>query len=73
MNWNLASSGGYMEKQKQYRIVTILWFLAAVFFFIAAAIGKNTLFVCIGALYICIGCLYLAKGKSDSKNKSKQS
>ncbi len=59
-----------MRKEKRHSIVATLWFLAAIGFFIAGAIGKNMLFISVGALSVCVGCLYLAKGKSDSKNKN---
>lgn len=40
-------------------LVAALWYVAAIFFFIAAGIGKNIPYVAIGALYLCIGSCYL--------------
>lgn len=45
-------------KQKPL-LIAILWYVGAIFFFIAAGIGKNMPYVAVGALYLCVGSYYL--------------
>lgn len=46
--------------ERKSLLVAALWYVAAIFFFIAAGIGKNIPYVAIGVLYLCIGSCYLA-------------
>ncbi|WP_292466254.1 hypothetical protein [Methanolobus sp.] len=61
-------------KKKSYSIIAVLWYVAAIFFFAAAGIGKNSVYVALGALYICIGSLNLRlyyKHKNHNEEEDK--
>lgn len=55
-------------KMKYYPLTALLWYLAAICFFIAATIGKSSIFVAVGAFYICVGSFYLS---SYSKHRNR--
>ncbi len=59
-----------MKKSK--RITALLYFLAAILFFISSIIGKNLVYIPIGCCFICLGIVYSRKKEGDSiteKNK----
>ena len=59
---------GNFMKTKLYIIAAILCYLAAIGFFVAAIIGKSTLYVIIGLMWICIGTLDLVLSRIRNDN-----
>lgn len=57
-----------------YSTIAVLWYVAAICFFAAAGIGKNSVYVALGAFYICIGSLNLRlyyKHKNHNEEEDK--
>ena len=67
------------DANKTNRIVTILYYIAAICFYIASLISffkdgdssSGVVYFCIGSVFICLGSVYLNKD-ADEENKNKK-
>ena len=66
-----------MEKKKEYKISSTLFYVSAVLFYLAALInivgGNNTsigiVWLCLGSTFLCLGSLFLNKSKENKKEE----
>ena len=64
-----------MKNNKSNKIVSVLYFLPSICFYICAIInfiddsGMGALYLCLGSTFLCLGSVWLNKGKKDKDDK----
>ena len=64
-----------MKNNKSNKIVSVLYFLPSICFYICAIInfindsGMGALYLCLGSTFLCLGSVGLNKGKKDKDDK----
>ena len=64
-----------MKNNKSNKIVSVLYFLPSICFYICAIInfiddsGMGALYLCLGSTFLCLGSVWLNKDKKDKDDK----
>ena len=64
-----------MKNNISNKIVSVLYFLPSICFYICAIInfiddsGMGALYLCLGSTFLCLGSVWLNKGKKDKDDK----
>ena len=64
-----------MKNNKSNKIVSVLYFLSSICFYICAIInfiddsGMGALYLCLGSTFLCLGSVWLNKDKKDKDDK----